>query len=555
MSIPAIQQHWITKFQNNPNAMPHFRGMARPTPGIAPWQKAGGSPSADVLLFGAGKKAQPPSDEDLVDLLIQLPKGFARRLQAAADKLGMSVGEFIVHKNPVFTTPPPKRNIQTQNTDIITGAHNGTPVKTAVKSLIGPEQIFDEWIDALKSAEEYVQISMYTMENLLLGGQANGADVNPAWQKQQEILKLIEEKARAGVRFQIILDNSVVRKYDEFNNPILPRRLNNDVMIDYLTKLKTEQQLPVDVIAYPKKAARIYHVKLLVVDGKKAIVGGMNLSNHSAANWDACVSLEGAEVANIQASTFHPDWLFAQATQNPDTPLADIQAALPTITPVSDPAIQVLNTRPREYAIIGEEGKEEIGDYLKQKLDDPNLNSVYSEQFIVTHKELKEKLIQLHNRGKDVKFLHSESVVEEFPYCRNVVAQLAKANVPIRYYNEWEEIQEKLHAKWTVFNNEEILIGSANMSAAGLETNMATGLRDDYPNHPKQRYVRGNRDLALVIPSKKLANTFSTQFKQDWEHSPLVAPTGYGESEQAGDFNPFADAGTQLLAKLKRKGQ
>ena len=516
------------------------------------------------------------SEHGMVNFTVPLKRGFLERFLRAAASLDMNPTQYMEFKMPEFTVEPPKKRVITQVKTDVVGKHNGKTVKTHVQTLMGPAAIFDRWVKFINETEKYAQVALYDFDHVSVkGGRAvDGADIVPGWKKQQDILELIIKKARQGVRFQILLDNSVEYKYDEFRNPIFPRPINNEGMIDYLRRIARDEKLPIDVVAYPREAANIYHVKLLIADGKKAIVGGMNLSNHSAANWDACLSLEGPEVANIQASTFHPDWTYAKLIAMQDTLppgatlpglgemrkmlrdpdrygevalsaenqalLAKIKSKLPKIKPVTDPAIRVLNTMPKEYSIIGENPREEIGDYLRKTLDRGDLKSVHSEQFIATHKEMKSKLINLHQSGKvKVKMLHSSSVIDQFPYSRKTASEMIRAGVPVRYYREWAEIQEKLHAKWTIFNDDEMMIGSANLSAAAVETNVGSGVRPDYPNHPGQRYERGNRDLAIVVKSAPVAKAFLKQFDYDWEYSPPSNPSAYGIHGKGQNLNFF----------------
>lgn len=504
---------------------------------------------------------------------------------------------------------------------------------------MGPRQIFDEWIRQLTLTKHYAQIALYNFENVdIAGGRGvDGAEVSDGWIQQQKILKLVEAKARKGVHFQILLDNSVIREHDEFGNPIFPRKLSNQGMIEHLQKLQAEG-LPIDIVAYPRTIAQIYHVKALVSDGERAIIGGMNLSNHSAANWDACLAIEGPEVANIQKQTFYPDFVFAKIWEklglenkhvsttegkhflveamketkdeekgrlsvvdkkilyakeklkqmgftpkimkeilsgtpdgefiplSPDDsayagltvkPKAEdlawidsLRKALPKIAPVDTPAINVLNTFPREYKILGMSSKEEIGDYIKERIADPNLKQIHSEQFIATHKEIKEGLLRLHHDGKLVKMLQSTSVMDQFPHCRKTTYDLMNDDLPIRFYDEFSEIGQKMHCKWTVFNDDEVEIGSANLSARALETNSGAGPRPDYPHYPDQKHIRGNRDTAIVVKSEKIAGAFLQQFNHDWEMSPLKISSGHGAMEKVVNQPWYQEAKDSVIKAL-----
>lgn len=493
---------------------------------------AGGSP-----CFGRAKKRV--DTDRLVTAKIKIPLWLWKGLQEAAQKGQMSVSEYLQMVHAQFKVAFPSKTIAPQASDILIGHHRGRITKTEVKTLFGPEQIFDEWIHLLRKTKNYAQISMYNFENLnISGGTAiDGAETSPGWYKQQQILALIEEKAKQGVRFQIILDNSVMRKRNKYGIEILPRSHTNQGMIEHFRKLREEKGLPIEVIEFPRDVARIYHVKLLISDGKRAIVGGMNLSNHSAANWDACVSIHGPEVANLQSETFHPDWMFALHRKQHQLSRAQLSRTLPPIIPVSHPALAILNTMQREYEEIGLVGKEQIGDYLKQRLNAPDLRSVHSEQFIATHPEIKQRLIDLHEQGADIRILHSSSVVDQFPTTRKPIFDLIKAGVPVRFYNEFREIKQKLHSKWTVLNGKEILIGSANLSAAGLESNAV------------RKHSRGNRDMAIAIPSAKIARAFIKQFELDWDFSPPKHPAGYGQFEKAPDSPRF----TKIIQTLRNK--
>jgi phosphatidylserine/phosphatidylglycerophosphate/cardiolipin synthase-like enzyme len=639
---------------------------------VGPFNRLGGQvfplPGRDSVRFGAN------ADEKLVNKEIALPaaawkkmeqsaksaelsltdflkavlsldfdfkQGFWKNAKKVADSMDMSIGEYLRFALPQLSAEPPKKPIVDSIFDTVIGQHQGKAVTTKVTTLMGPRQIFDEWIRQLTLTKKYAQISLYNFENVGVGGGrgVDGAEVSDGWVQQQKIIKLIEAKARQKnpVHFQIILDNSVIRERDEFGNPVFPRKMTNQGMIDHLRKLQAEG-LPIDFVAYPRTIAQIYHLKGLISDGVRGIVTGMNQSNHSAANWDAGVAIEGPEVANVQKHTFYPDWVFAkiweklglenkdvsttegkhflheamQETKDlaknrmsivdkkivyaqqkmkhmgftpqllqeilsgaPTTPMVPLtpqdpayqaykekpkaedlawidklRMALPAINPVDTPSIQVLNTFPREYKVIGLGAKEEIGDYMKQRFADPNLQQVHSEEFIATHKEIKEGLIRLHHEGKPVQILESPSVMDQFPYCRKTTFDLMHYNVPVRFYDELEEIGQKLHCKWTVFNDDEVAIRTANLSARAMETNAGKGLRPDYPHYPDQKYIRGNRDTAIIVKSAKIAGTFLKQFGYDWEISSPKLASGHGAMEKIANEAWYKQATDRIIEAL-----
>lgn len=457
---------------------------------------------------------------------------------------------------------------------VIQGSNMGIPTQTRVKSLIGARQILQEWVHQIESAKKYVQISLYDFDNLeVKGGRpVDGADFHDYWYWQQIMLQKLIDKAHEfkkqgdDRKIQIILDASKEQERNEYGflKEFSGRRyqINNEGMVAYLRNLAEQEGLPIEVVHYPRELAKLYHVKLLVVDGVKAIIGGMNMSNHSPANWDACVALSGPEVANLQLETFHQDWVvaryFEQMLQGHS--YKDVLRKLKTLKredyakfidelpkdslPVSHPGIKVMNTIPKEYEAFGFKVREEIGDYLKQTVADPALREILGEQFILTHKALTQKMIARQQEGSlQLRLLHSLGVVSKFPATRRAVHHLQQTGGEnlFRFYKENKETQEKLHAKLMLMkkmlggNQElwEVFIGSANVSKVGLETNVREGRRADYPN-TDETYQRGNREVALVIPSNDLARPFVKQFDIDWKHSDVRRPSLLGSADLVG---------------------
>ena len=63
-----------------------------------------------------------------------------------------------------------------------------------------------------------------------------------------------------------------------------------------------------------------------------------------------------------------------------------------------------------------------------------------------------------------------EGLYKVFPNCRPGIQKLDDAGVPIRFFKENKSTEEKLHAKWAVFDRKNLLIGSANWSSLGLDS-------------------------------------------------------------------------------------
>lgn len=445
----------------------------------------------------------------------------AKKIIDSSNKLGVSVNDFLGQylKHLTFVPkvlPEPSKTAQVGRTQVTT--------------LIDGGQIFDKTIEYIKSAEKSIQVEMFEFQNLKVDGHkwpSNGAEVVPGFEEQQSILQMLVKKKKENpdLKIQVILD---AHKWYINGNNEKDRHYNNQDMIKYL------KDNGIDVVPYPRAAqggAALQHVKMLAVDGKKLIIGGMNWGTHSCANHDACVAVEtlpkyqNSEVDNIIEEIFNTDWKFAwqrlgqtkiipgplnEAEQDLytglkkeikkenvdymnivgkifDTPehknrydkddLSKLDL-IPT-NPVTNPQIKVLATKPSELRYVDSEGKETTRKYLINKMQ--TADKVRGELFVLSDKELIQTIVQRHKKGElDAKFIVSSDILEEFPYCRKAYNELVQNGVEVRLYNFDEKINQRMHAKWAVFDDKEVVIGSTNWSAMGLNQNLNQGMREDY---------------------------------------------------------------------------
>ena len=62
---------------------------------------------------------------------------------------------------------------------------------------------------------------------------------------------------------------------------------------------------------YPYNKRGINHIKLIIIDGLIAVVGGANLGLHSPVNHDIAVTIKGPAV-KILETVFHDDWDYSK---------------------------------------------------------------------------------------------------------------------------------------------------------------------------------------------------------------------------------------------------
>lgn len=376
--------------------------------------------------------------------------------------------------------------------------------KTHVESLIGGGQVFSKVDEMLKLAKSTVLVDFYNFQSPALYPEKSSPVGTPGADIQAQLVeRLIALKKEKNVNVKVILDNHWDEQFSEGHN---------NRTIDYLRKNG------IDVVTYPNFST-INHVKMLIVDGKYAMIGGMNWGNHSPTNHDAAVFIEGPDVGNIFNEVFKPDWVS----------IGRDASELPDWKGFSQGKIKVLQTS----AKASEQGaRDEIFRELLHQIANAK-ESIHAELFNLTQPYVADALIFAHKRlkaaGKEgVKILVDPGIFFAFPGVRPKVQQLAKAGVPIRFFEANREIEEKLHSKWAVFDRKRVIMGSANWSSVGLLSN-GEDLAEE--GQPKQRLSKSNHEVALLIESTKLGRAFAKQ--ADWDFKNASFPIlEYRESER-----------------------
>ena len=396
-----------------------------------------------------------------------------------------------------------------------------------VTTLIDGDQYFQKAMKFVSGAKKSIQVEMFEFQNVSVDGKhwvQGGAEKTKGGKQQQQLLWTLikKKKENPDMNIQVILDAH--KWHMDSKNPHRKHFANQD-MIKFL---KTNN---IDVVPYPRAAqqgSNLQHIKLLIVDGEKAILGGMNWGSHSTVNHDGCVALEklpgkaNSEVDNLIANHFNPDWKFSWQrlgeTKLVSGPLNEAEQEaynginkeikqehveyynllkdvyntpemknrykngnlnLIEAKPIENPEIKVLGTKPRELEKVGEKGLETTREYLMDKVR--TAKKMRAELFVLTDKEIVQTVIKRHKAGKlDAKFIVEADIINKFPYCENAFDELRDAGVPIRVYKSNKALNQRMHAKWAVFDDKDVVIGSTNWSSQGLNQNLGVGRRPDY---------------------------------------------------------------------------
>lgn len=341
---------------------------------------------------------------------------------------------------------------------------------THVTARIDGEDIFTTAHDMISNAHHEVDLEMYEFQNPQVGHA--DAPVGPGSDKQQLLLDDLVAAKERGCDVNVVLDGS--------NNSFTGKQ-NNTEVAEYLASKG------VNVHFYPPNAAKIDHVKLLVTDDNKALIGGMNWGTHSPANHDADVLIEGPEARKARDQIFTPDLDFAEGKR----------PGPPVLPPDDGGKVEILTTAPRAQG----GGAHQIKDKIISDIDAAQ-RKVHAELFVLTDKDIINSLQQAHERGADVKVLLDPT---EAQVNQKAMDTLNESGVPTKWYDVDVATQQKLHAKWAVVDNEQTIVGSANWSASGLAGGAGNSR---FP---------GNHEADANVHDQGVNAAFEKQFAYDWQ--------------------------------------
>lgn len=318
-----------------------------------------------------------------------------------------------------------------------------------ITPMIDGETIFPEAEKMMAGAKDAIQLEMYTLT-------------------KPEMVDLMCEKARKGVTVQVITDPKPGTSEKE--------EAAKQEAIKKLTESGAEVHL------YPTNQAKyqIDHVKLLIVDGQEALMGGMNWSSHSPVNHDADIKLEGPAV-NYYRKIFEAGWKKAGGQGVPDLPK-------PQRIPGGKAQVKGITTENYRYTGINDAVLFNINKAQK---------SIHIESFILSDRGVINSLLAAKERGVEIKAILDPTLVgTQFSSNDRTFDYLKKKGVEVKWYDPDTSRQQKLHAKWATFDGEEMIIGSANWTRQGLNV---------------------NRELGADLKDKPTVKAFDKQFAKDWK--------------------------------------
>lgn len=328
----------------------------------------------------------------------------------------------------------------------------------------------------IRGAQDLVQLDVF-----LLGG-------NSGHQIADAIIQKLKQSP--GVKIQLMVDPG--------------KGEIGELHADMVATLARIEAAGAEVRTYPKHTLRsnrnrlqnvsqVDHDKLLAIDGRSMLIGGMNLCSAGEVNRDLMVRIDGP-AASQESEVMHRDWSLAGAPSHVTLPQAP--AAGDAVVELTMTSGDRQDTKARLLRAISE-AKTSINIGMYQ-FDD---------------REVAQALIAAKRRGVAVQVLLSGNdgytkyagvfghLLKGMPN-QAIASDLAAAGVPVKWYVP-RQSGEELHAKYAVIDHELALVGSTNFTEKSFTI---------------------YRDSEAFIHSRSLAQDLEARmFNVDWlEHASPV---------------------------------
>ncbi|MCL1887509.1 MAG: phospholipase D-like domain-containing protein [Kiritimatiellaeota bacterium] len=308
-----------------------------------------------------------------------------------------------------------------------------------VTPLLEPPRALEAMLDAIRGARHHVHLQTY-----ILGDDPVG----------RRFMALLEEKARAGVNVRVLFDAFGSARARARRLLALTGRAPNLRVIPFTQVNPLRRQFQVNLRN---------HRKILVVDGRSAFTGGVNLHNAygpPASVRDAHFALSGPVVLQLQY-TFLCDWFYMSGEPAPAL-LSPAHFPLPH---AGGPAFaRVLNAGSAEFPRRYEDALFALSAASARRL------WIATPYFIPTDEMLR-ALRNAALRGIDVRVLVPGKNNHLYVQCasRASYAELLSAGARV-----FERNPPFTHAKLLLSDNAAVLFGSANLDTRSLRLNYET---------------------------------------------------------------------------------
>jgi phosphatidylserine/phosphatidylglycerophosphate/cardiolipin synthase-like enzyme len=335
-------------------------------------------------------------------------------------------------------------------------------------------------LEAIEAARTSIDLEMF-----LIGG-----DIG------RRVLRLLDRKARAGVSVRLIhheglsivighrlkvvllaLDRESRRHPEHHFAPLVDRMFAGELRNSPIRRAR----YPLSAFDRGPRFLRLAHDKLIIVDGRVTVTGGMNLADAVAGNHDLMLRITGTATAG-PAEAFAADWRLASGEASAVTSFDDRQRE-------GETPIRFLVTRPgcqqHLAAVLA------MIDEARQRID--------LQMFFLTAPSLVDALVRAHRRGVALRLIldpNEYALGLRLYGAPNVghVGEFIAAGVPLRFFRARPGIQ--MHQKSMLVDEDLVYAGATNFT--------------------RQSFL-ANTESAVVVRNVPLARRFAERFEHDWQ--------------------------------------
>lgn len=272
------------------------------------------------------------------------------------------------------------------------------------------------------------------------------------------LAEIMVERRKAGVDVRVQLDphHGEIELFSHTEEQVIAYLKANGVQVD---------DYPLERIEKPKhQHEHIDHNKFLIVDGQRAMVGGMNIADPFLNNHDVMVKVRGPVVTDLKRQ-FDEVWKLG------DEQAVDPQDG-PEIPETGDATVRIVGTGPNRRT-----AESVLVEQLRKAK-----KRIYVQMFELTSARLIHELIAAKKRGVDVRVLSDPGdhgrflglpVPTGYPNLPNLY-KLAGVGIQTRWY-DLEPNQVHDHLKLSIIDDSAI-VGSLNWTDSALGSNAETSL-------------------------------------------------------------------------------
>lgn len=327
------------------------------------------------------------------------------------------------------------------------------------------QEAFTAILDAIRAAQHHIHLEFYIIRDDQAG---------------KEFVALLTEKARQGVQVRL--------QYDSLGAFFFGHRAAKE-LVD--AGGQVVPFLPLNLFRSRLRVNLRNHRKIIVVDGKVAFTGGMNIGdeylgrNKTFGYWrDQMLRLEGSAVEGIQ-KVFIEDWDFSTKE------LLQGNLYFPTQNQPGDTLVQVVASGPDQEVNV-------IREVFFAAITSAQKNVWIATPYFVPDDGILDALHFARYRGVEVKLLMPQ-VCDHFTtwyasryYWNDVLAR----GVQVYLYT-----RGMMHSKFMTIDGQIGIVSSANMDQRSLHLNFEAG---------------------CVLYDKSLAKTLEVSFEEDMKYAQLI---------------------------------